>query len=86
MDLGGVDGLLHVSEMSWTRVQNPADVVQPGQTVKVIVLRVDRQRACPRTPNPPRPPRILSDLCVKKNGDAVRDLVMGARRRAGRRR
>jgi small subunit ribosomal protein S1 len=44
VDLGGADGLLHVSEMSWTRVQNPADVVQPGQTVKVIVLRVDREK------------------------------------------
>ncbi len=43
VDLGGVDGLLHVSEMAWTRVKNPADVVQPGQTVKVIVLRLDRE-------------------------------------------
>src|SRR5262249_23886234 len=33
VDLGGVDGLLHVSEMSWQRVNNPAEVVQPGQTV-----------------------------------------------------
>ena len=44
VDLGGVDGLLHVSEMSWKRVQNPADVVQPGQTVKVVVLKIDRER------------------------------------------
>jgi small subunit ribosomal protein S1 len=43
VDLGGVDGLLHVSEMSWQRVQNPADVVQPGQTVKVVVLKIDRE-------------------------------------------
>lgn len=43
VDLGGGDGLLHVSEMSWTRVANPEDVVQPGQSVKVIVLKVDRE-------------------------------------------
>jgi len=38
---GGVQGLLHVSEMSWTRVENPADVVQPGDAVTVKVLRTD---------------------------------------------
>jgi small subunit ribosomal protein S1 len=44
VDLGGVDGLLHVSEMSWTRVQDPGAVVQPGQTVKVVVLKIDHER------------------------------------------
>jgi small subunit ribosomal protein S1 len=44
VDLGGVDGLLHVSEMSWTRVQDPSAVVQPGQTVKVVVLKIDHER------------------------------------------
>ncbi len=44
VDLGGADGLLHVSEMSWQRVQDPSTIVQPGQTVKVIVLRVDREK------------------------------------------
>jgi small subunit ribosomal protein S1 len=43
VDLGGGDGLLHISEMSWTRVQDPASVVQPGQAIKVVVLRVDRE-------------------------------------------
>src|SRR6185436_7082716 len=43
IDLGGVDGLLHVSEMSWKRVQDPASIVQPGQTVKVVVLKIDRE-------------------------------------------
>lgn len=43
VDLGGADGLLHVSEMSWTRVQDPSQIVQPGQTVKVIVLKIDRE-------------------------------------------
>jgi ribosomal protein S1 len=44
VDLGGVDGLLHISEMSWSRVQDASQVVQPGQTVKVVVLKVDRER------------------------------------------
>jgi small subunit ribosomal protein S1 len=44
VDLGGADGLLHVSEMSWSRVQDPATVVQPGQSIKVVVLKVDRER------------------------------------------
>lgn len=43
VDLGGVDGLLHVSEMSWQRVRNPADIVQPGQTLKVVILKLDRE-------------------------------------------
>jgi ribosomal protein S1 len=44
VDLGGVDGLLHVSEMSWSRVQDPTSVVQPGQKLKVVVLRIDHER------------------------------------------
>jgi len=43
VDLGGVDGLLHVSEMSWQRVKDPSSLVQPGQTVKVVVLKLDRE-------------------------------------------
>jgi len=38
---GGVQGLLHVSEMSWTRVSNPNEIVAPGDQVTVRVLRVD---------------------------------------------
>ena len=38
---GGVQGLLHVSEMGWSRVGNPTDVVRPGDTITVKVLRVD---------------------------------------------
>jgi small subunit ribosomal protein S1 len=41
VDLGGIQGLLHVSEMSWTRVSNPNEVVAPGDEITVRVLRVD---------------------------------------------
>jgi small subunit ribosomal protein S1 len=45
VDLGGVEGLIHVSEISWGRVHHPADVVQLGQTVTVHVINVDQKRA-----------------------------------------
>jgi ribosomal protein S1 len=44
LDLGGVDGLLHVGDMSWTRVENAATLVQPGQTLEVQVLKIDRDK------------------------------------------
>ena len=44
VDLGGVDGLLHVSEMSWARVDKAEQVVQPGQKIKVLVLKLDRDK------------------------------------------
>jgi 4-hydroxy-3-methylbut-2-enyl diphosphate reductase len=44
VDLGGVDGLLHVSEISWGRVEHPRDVLQEGQELEVKVLGVDRER------------------------------------------
>ena len=44
VDLGGLEGLAHVSELSWGRVEHPSDVLDPGQTVEVYVLNVDRER------------------------------------------
>ena len=44
VDLGGVDGLLHVSEMGWGRVKNPADVVKEGQEIEVYILKVDKEK------------------------------------------
>ncbi len=41
VDLGGVDALLHVSDLSWGRVNNPADVLSVGQQVEVKVLKID---------------------------------------------
>ncbi len=43
VDLGGVDGLLHVTDMSWGRVQNPNGLFEVGQTVKVVVLNYDAE-------------------------------------------
>lgn len=44
VDLGGVDGLVPVSEISWTRTDDATKVLQPGQTIKVKVLRIDREK------------------------------------------
>jgi small subunit ribosomal protein S1 len=43
VDLGGADGLIHISEMSWGPVNSPEDVVQVGQDIDVFVLRVDTE-------------------------------------------
>ncbi|MBN1139707.1 MAG: S1 RNA-binding domain-containing protein [Anaerolineae bacterium] len=42
VDLGGADGLIHLSELSWNRTAKPQDVLKVGQTVEVYVLNVDR--------------------------------------------
>ncbi len=44
VDLEGVEGLVHVSELSWERVEHPGDVLEPGQPVEVYVINVDRER------------------------------------------
>src|SRR5437868_5086785 len=44
VDLGGIDGLLHVTDMSWGRIQNPSELFKVGDTVQVKVLRFDRER------------------------------------------
>lgn len=41
IDLGGIDGLLHISEMSWKRVRHPSDILREGSRVRVQVLRMD---------------------------------------------
>lgn len=44
IDLGGIDGLLHITDMGWRRVKHPSEVVNAGDEVKVIVLKFDRER------------------------------------------
>lgn len=43
VDLGGLEGLIHISELSWGRVGHPSDVLQRGQEVEVYVLDIDRK-------------------------------------------
>ena len=44
IDLGGADGLIHISELSWSNVNSPGDVVKAGQELDVMVLRVDAEQ------------------------------------------
>ena len=44
VDLGGADGLIHLSELSWSRVNHPSEVLQVGQQVEVYVLNVDPEK------------------------------------------
>jgi len=44
VDLGGADGLIHISELAWQRVRHPREVVQVGDEIDVYVLQLDRQR------------------------------------------
>ena len=43
IDLGGVDGLVHLSDLSWETITHPSDVVSQGQTIKAIVLSLDKE-------------------------------------------
>lgn len=43
VDIGGVEGLIHISELSWGRVTHPSQIVQPGQSISVLVMKVDRR-------------------------------------------
>ncbi len=44
IDLGGIDGLLHITDMSWGRVSHPSELLSIGDSVKVIVLKYDKER------------------------------------------
>src|SRR2546429_1742105 len=44
VDLGGIDGLLHLTDLSWGRVKHPSDVVKPEQEVDVIILKFDKEK------------------------------------------
>jgi small subunit ribosomal protein S1 len=44
VDLGGVDGLLHITDMSWGRISNPHELVRSEQELEVMVLKVDKER------------------------------------------
>ena len=44
VDLGGVDGMIHITELSWQRIKNPSEVVLVGDTVEVFVKAVDKEK------------------------------------------
>ncbi|MDO5022045.1 MAG: 30S ribosomal protein S1, partial [Eubacteriales bacterium] len=44
VDLGGVDGLIHISDLSWTRGTNPEDVLKPNTEIEVLILGLDKEK------------------------------------------
>ncbi|MEW8207957.1 MAG: 30S ribosomal protein S1 [Candidatus Thiodiazotropha taylori] len=44
VDLGGIDGLLHITDMAWKRVKHPSEVVEIGDEIRVKILKFDRER------------------------------------------
>jgi small subunit ribosomal protein S1 len=44
VDLGGIDGLLHLTDLSWGRVKHPSDIVKPDQELDVIILKFDKEK------------------------------------------
>ena len=44
VDLGGIDGILHISDMSWGRINHPSEIVQVGEKIKVVVLKFDAEK------------------------------------------
>ena len=44
IDLGGVDGLIHITDLSWSRVNHPSEILSEGQTVKVVILDFDDEK------------------------------------------
>jgi len=44
VDLGGIDGLLHITDMSWDRINHPSEMVRPEQEIEVVILNVDREK------------------------------------------
>lgn len=76
VDLGGVDGLLHVSDMSWGRIEKPSDFVKAGDVIKVKILKVDAagRRVSLGTKQLSADPWILAGEKYKA-GDRVRGTV-----------
>ena len=44
VDLGGIDGMIHITELSWSRIKHPSEVVKVGDTVEVIINDIDREK------------------------------------------
>ncbi len=49
VDLGGIDGLLHVTDMAWRRVNHPSEILSIGQQVKVQIIRINQETTASRS-------------------------------------
>ncbi|HEY9088139.1 MAG TPA: S1 RNA-binding domain-containing protein [Anaerolineaceae bacterium] len=76
VDLGGVEGLIHVSELSWGRVQTPSEVLKVGQEVRAVVLQVSEENARVALSHKRLYPNPWDSLCeCYKPGDVVPGVI-----------
>jgi small subunit ribosomal protein S1 len=84
VDLGGIDGLLHITDMGWHRVTNPRDVVQIDQTLEVYILHIDREKEKialslkHKTPSPWQNIEAKYPVNSRHNGEVVNIMPYGA--------
>jgi len=84
VDLGGIDGLLHITDMGWHRVTNPRDVVQIDQELEVYILHIDREKEKialslkHKTPSPWQNIEAKYPIGSRHNGEVVNIMPYGA--------
>jgi small subunit ribosomal protein S1 len=84
VDLGGIDGLLHITDMGWHRVTNPNDVVRLEQEIEVYILNIDREREKialslkHKTPSPWQNIEAKYPVNSRHNGEVVNIMPYGA--------
>ena len=70
VDLGGIDGLLHITDLAWRRVRHPSEVVQVGQEITAKVLKFDQEKTASRS---------ASSSLVRIRGSVLRAAIRKAR-------
>ncbi|MBA4191199.1 MAG: 30S ribosomal protein S1 [Planctomycetaceae bacterium] len=84
VDLGGIDGLLHITDMGWHRVTNPRDVVQIDQELEIYILHIDREKEKialslkHKTPSPWQNIETKYPINSRHNGEVVNIMPYGA--------
>src|SRR5262249_21028209 len=84
VDLGGIDGLLHITDMAWHRVSDPREVVQLDEEIEVVVLRVDKEKERialglkQKTPSPWADVPEKSPVGSRHRGEVVNVMTYGA--------
>lgn len=84
VDLGGIDGLLHITDMAWYRVQDPRDVVKIDQELEVYILNVDKEKEKialslkHKTPSPWQNIEAKYPVGSKHTGEVVNIMTYGA--------
>ena len=87
VDIGGIDGLLHISQLAWDRVEHPSEVLSEGQTIKVKIEKIDHETGkieprLPRNARKPvgsRRPQVSGQQHLRRHGHPA-DGVRGLRR------